>query len=90
LPETLTRAQQRTLPARRALAAKFTTPEQKSTHYRALAERSHTGRVTLSAAEAAAVAAALLPEQRRLLGSIASKFPAVDGIDAREADRALA
>jgi hypothetical protein len=64
--------QRRTLRARVALAAKFPTPEARSQHYRELAARANAGRVTLTAAEAAAVADAL-----RLLSSIASKFEAV-------------
>jgi hypothetical protein len=54
--ESLTPAQQRTLPARQALAAKFSSPEEKSEHFRALARRSHASRLTLSAHEAATLA----------------------------------
>ncbi len=68
---TLTQAQERTLPARRAFAARFRTPEEQSVYFRDLAERSHAGRVTLSGEEAEAVAAAY-----RLLASVASKLPA--------------
>lgn len=70
MSETLTPAQARTLPARRALAATFATPEARSAHYRQMAAKANAGRVTLSADEAVAVATAL-----RLLGSIASKLP---------------
>ena len=68
MTETLTRAQERTLPARRALAAKFTTPEEKSAHYRELAERSHAHRLTAEDAERVAAA-------YRLLSEIAHKLP---------------
>jgi hypothetical protein len=66
--DVLTPAQRRTLPAREALAAKFTTPEQKSEHYRALAERSNAGRIVLSAADAEVLARAYA-----LLGQIVSR-----------------
>jgi hypothetical protein len=56
MEEGLTPAQRRTLPARQALAAKFSSPEEKSEHFRALARRSHAGRVVLSAGEAAELA----------------------------------
>jgi hypothetical protein len=54
--KTLTPAQQRTLPARQALEAKFISPEEKSEHFRALARRSHERRLTLSGDEAATLA----------------------------------
>ena len=75
MAETLTREQERTLPARRALAAKFTTSEEKSQHYRQLAEKANAGRVVLSGAEAAALAgqAEVLGEAYRLLASIAER-----------------
>ena len=56
MEEALTPAQRRTLPARQALAAKFSSPEEKSEHFRALARRSHARRLTLSAHEAATLA----------------------------------
>ena len=51
----LTPAQQRTLAARRAFAARFGSSEEQSEHFRALARRSHQRRVTLSTDEAAAL-----------------------------------
>jgi len=56
MAEPLTPAQRRTLPARQALAAKFSSPEEQSEHFRSLARRSHAGRVVLSAGEAAKLA----------------------------------
>jgi hypothetical protein len=53
--ETLSPDQRRTLKAREALARKFATPEQKSEHYRAMAEKANAGRVVLSGDEAAAL-----------------------------------
>ena len=58
LSESLTLAQRRTLPARRALAAKLDSPEKKSAHFRSLARRSHERRLTLSGEEADAVVGA--------------------------------
>lgn len=80
MAETLTRAQKRTLPARRALAAKFSTPESRSEHYRQLAAKANAGRVTLSADEAEAVATAL-----RLLGTISAKLPQLSESEASHA-----
>jgi hypothetical protein len=51
MADVLTPAQQRTLAARQALAAKFPSPEKKSEHFRALARRSHERRLTLSGDE---------------------------------------
>ncbi len=51
----LSPAQRRTLPAREAFAQKFPTPEAKSEHFRALAEKANAGRVVLSGDEAAAL-----------------------------------
>ena len=65
MEEALTPAQRRTLPARQALAAKFSSPEEKSEHFRSLARRSHERRLTLSGDEAAA-----LLHFHELLGSI--------------------
>ncbi len=59
MSETLTPQQRRTLKARETLAAKFATPEEKSAHYRELAEREATrrrGGIVLSAEEASALA----------------------------------
>src|SRR3712207_5568536 len=56
--ELLTNRQRQTLPARRALAAKFVTEEQKSEHFRSLAQKSHERRSTLSGDEAAALVGA--------------------------------
>ena len=55
MPETLTPAQRRTLPARQALEAKFATTVEKTEYFRDLALRSHERRLTLSGDEAAAV-----------------------------------
>lgn len=55
MQETLTPAQRRTLPGRQALAAKFSSPEEKSAHFRALARRSHARRITLSGDDADAL-----------------------------------
>src|SRR3712207_2821470 len=68
MPEVLTKDQRRTLPAREALARKFSNPEEKSAHYRAMAARANAGRVVLSAEEAAALADAY-----GLLGRIAER-----------------
>jgi hypothetical protein len=55
MPELLSPAQRRTLPAREALARRFDSPEEKRQHYRAMAEKANAGRVVLSADEATAV-----------------------------------
>ena len=68
MPEPLSPAQRRTLAARQALAAKFSTPEEKSEHYRELARRSNDGRIVLSGDEAAALVGAY-----ELLGRIAAR-----------------
>ena len=68
MAEPLTPAQRRTLPARQALAAKFSSPEAKSAHFRSLAHRSHERRLTLSGDEAAA-----LEHIYRLLGGIVDR-----------------
>jgi len=68
MAEPLTPAQLRTLPARRALAAKFSSPQEKSEHFRSLARRSHERRLTLSGDEAAA-----LLHFHELLGSIVDR-----------------
>jgi hypothetical protein len=68
MPETLTPAQRRTLPARQALEAKFASPVEKTEYFRDLARRSHERRLTLSGDEASAVLAAYT-----LLGSIAER-----------------
>jgi hypothetical protein len=66
--ETLSPDQRRTLKAREALARKFATPEQKTEHYRAMAEKANAGRVVLSGDEATA-----LRDAYRLLASIAAR-----------------
>jgi hypothetical protein len=68
MPELLSPAQRRTLPAREALARRFDSPEEKRQHYRAMAEKANAGRVVLSADEATAVV-----EAYGLLGSIAER-----------------
>ena len=68
MPEPLTPGQRRTLRAREALAAKFSTPEEKSAYYRELARRSNDGRVVLSGDEAAA-----LGDAYALLGRIVAR-----------------
>jgi hypothetical protein len=68
--KTLSPDQRRTLPARKALARKFTTPEQKTEHYRAMAEKANAGRVVLRAGEAEA-----LRDAYRLLRTIADRLP---------------
>jgi hypothetical protein len=68
--ETLSPDQRRTLKAREALASKFATPEQKTAHYRAMAERANAGRVVLSGNEATA-----LRDAYRLLRTIADRLP---------------
>jgi type VI protein secretion system component VasF len=71
MPEVLTKDQRRTLPAREALARKFSNPEEKSAHYRAMATRANAGRIVLSGEEAAALADAY-----GLLGRIAERVRA--------------
>jgi hypothetical protein len=56
MPEVLSPAQRRTLPARQALAAKFSSPEEKSAHFRSLARLSHQSRIILSGDEATTLA----------------------------------
>ena len=68
MADILSPAQRRTLPARQALAAKFSSPEAKSAHFRSLAHRSHERRLTLSGDEAAA-----LLRFHELLGSIVKR-----------------
>ena len=58
MSEPLTPAQCRTRSARQALAAKFSTPEERSEYFRDLARRSHERRLTLSGDEAAALVGA--------------------------------
>jgi hypothetical protein len=58
MPEPLTPAQRRTLPARQALEAKFSSTEEKTEYYRDLARRSHERRLVLSGDDATAVLAA--------------------------------
>jgi hypothetical protein len=58
MPDPLTPAQRRTLPARQALAAQFASPEAKTEYYQELARRSHERRLVLSGDEAAALLAA--------------------------------
>ena len=70
VPDVLTPNQRRTLPARRALAAKFATAEERSQHYRAMAERANAGRVVLSAEQAAALA-----EAYTVLRTVADRLP---------------
>jgi hypothetical protein len=68
MPELLSPAQRRTLPAREALARKFDSPEAKKRHYRAMADKANAGRVVLSGDEAEAVVQAY-----RLLEMIAER-----------------
>ena len=57
--ETLTPAQRRTLPARQAFGAKFSSPEEQSAYFAALARRSHERRRTLSGAQSVSLLALL-------------------------------
>ncbi len=68
----LTPRQRQTCAARRTLAAKFATPEAKSAHFRAMAERANADRVTLNADEASA-----LGEAYALLRKIAQRHPKI-------------
>ena len=67
---TLSPAQRRTLPARKALVAKFSSPEAKREYYREIGERGNAGRVVLRAEEAAA-----LRDAYALLRTIAERLP---------------
>ena len=67
---TLSPAQRRTLPGRQALAAKFSTPEEKRQFYREIGERGNAGRVVLRAEDAR-----VLGEAYRLLAKIADRLP---------------
>ncbi len=71
----LSPAQQRTMNARRAFQSQFKTPEEKSEHYRGMAEKANAGRVVLRAEDAAAVRQAY-----ELLGRIAERLP--DSVEA--------
>ncbi len=66
----LSPAQRRTLPARKALAAKFSSPEAKREYYREIGERGNAGRLVLRADEAEA-----LRDAYRLLRTIADRLP---------------
>jgi hypothetical protein len=68
MADILSPAQRRTLSARQAFAAKFSSPEEQSAHFRSLARRSHERRLTLSGDEAAA-----LLHFHGLLGSIVDR-----------------
>ncbi len=70
MPDVLSPAQRRTLPAREAFARKFPSPEAKSEHFRAMAERANAGRVVLSGEQARA-----LQDAYRLLRTIADRLP---------------
>jgi hypothetical protein len=70
MPEVLSPAQRRTLPAREAFERKFPSPEAKSEHFRAMAERANAGRVVLSGNEATA-----LRDAYRLPRTIADRLP---------------
>jgi hypothetical protein len=70
MPDVLSPAQRRTLPAREAFARKFPSPEAKSEHFRAMAERANAGRIVLSGDEASA-----LRDAYRLLRTIADRLP---------------
>jgi hypothetical protein len=70
LDTALSPAQRRTLPARKALAAKFPDPEAKREYYREIGERGNAGRVVLRAEEAAA-----LRDAYALLAKIADRLP---------------
>ena len=74
--ETVTPNRKRTAAARRALAARFVTPEAKTEFYRELGRKSAMGRVVLSAEDAAALGNAYA-----LLGRIASKLPTLNDQD---------
>jgi hypothetical protein len=56
---------------RRAFAARFSTPEEKSAYFREIGERGNAGRIVLRAEEAEA-----LRDAYRLLASIANRLPA--------------
>jgi hypothetical protein len=75
MPEVLSPAQRGTLPARQALAAKFSSPEEKTEHYRQMAEKANAGRVVLSGAEAESLAehTEALGEAYALLSKIAAR-----------------
>lgn len=64
----LTPRQRQTQAGRQALAAKFSSPEEKSEHYRALAAKANAGRVVLSGDEAEALGNAY-----KLLGNIVAR-----------------
>jgi hypothetical protein len=68
--ETLTPGQRKTAAARKALAQKFPSPEEKSEHYRAMAQKANAGRVVLRAEEAVA-----LRDAYTLLRTIANRLP---------------
>jgi hypothetical protein len=70
MPEVLSSAQRRTLPARQALASKFPSSEAKSDFYRRIGERGNARRVVLRAEEAEA-----LRDAYQLLRTIASRLP---------------
>jgi hypothetical protein len=70
LDTVLSPAQRRTLPARKALAAKFSSPEAKREYYREIGERGNAGRLVLRADEAEA-----LRDAYRLLAKIADRLP---------------
>lgn len=70
MPDVLSPAQRRTLPAREAFARKFPTPEAKSEHFQAMAAKANAGRVVLRADEAVA-----LRDAYQLLRSIADRLP---------------
>jgi len=87
MADILSPAQRRTLPARQALAATFSSPEAKSAHFRSLAHRSHERRLTLSGDEAAA-----LEHVYQLLGGIVDRTQrgAAAGTARKEAADAVA
>ena len=64
--------QRQTLAARRALAAKFPSSDERSAHYRALADKANAGRITLTAEDVAALSKA---------------YALLDGIAARHRDK---
>jgi hypothetical protein len=64
----LANRRRQTLPARQALAERFSSTAEKSKHFRELARKSHECRVTLSGDEAAA-----LVEAYELLGKITER-----------------
>jgi hypothetical protein len=76
MPDTLTAGQRRTAKARAAFQQSFPSPEAKTSHYRAMAEKAAAGRIVLSGDDVEAFSQAVA-----LLRRIAHKLPAVHGAD---------